>query len=609
MGQSEFSEKGMSLSSQNDTRLKKNFKAYKYYELSLKDIKALIRNKKFDKSKPIQFTLQLDNDKIAFNLFENDIFADSYCEIENGIKKTKDKIEINTYAGFIGDDSQNALRLFISENRISGFFTYNNNQYVIRNLSDYGIYEKNNPNKVEVIISKMEDEISNLTGMTCGNSNSIKGGRITAGSCPTYPATCNQFPTCKFVNIIVASDYEFYQRFGGPNGSNSNQTVATAQAVIIDFVNRIEFIMLRDLGLRLKLVIPPIISPNSNDGFPDNVTINGTTVPLINVQSALNLYGSTNVITNAATSAGVTLNSGVIRYYLSGKGFYSSSDNYGQSDQCSLCGYGGQTPQAINSIFRNSTNTAVSYSDAYLTMAHEIGHVLGANHDNNTKPSTIMDDVLGKAPNFSTPSKTEVNCYLSSQGSCISSNSVTSGFSNFMTLKLNGVNTSTPMFINKNTKTLAIADNPPYVLQSSNFTKNDSRVITYSTSLTQTQFSINTAPSFTMSVSAADKCNTYLSNVLFIYSAGGLRLAAEVYPNPSDGSFTLDDVSEDTSSEVNDITKIQVISEQGEFLKEIVYEKEKQKTIKVNELKQGIYYLKVIRVDGQIETKRIKIEH
>jgi hypothetical protein len=455
----------------------------------------------------------------------------------------------------------------------------------------YGIYEKNNPNKVEVIISKMEDEISNLSGMTCGNSNSIKGGRITAGSCPTYPATCNQFPTCKFVNVIVASDYEFYQRFGGPNGSSSNQTVATAQAVIIDFVNRIEFIMLRDLGLRLKLVIPPIISTNSNDGFPDYVP--NSTVPLTNVQSALNLYGSTNVIANAAASAGVTLNSGVIRYYLSGKGFYSSSDNYGQSDQCSLCGYGGQTPQAINSIFRNSTNTAVSYNDAYLTMAHEIGHVLGANHDNNTKPSTIMDDVLGKAPNFSTPSKTEVNCYLSSQGSCISSNSVTSGFSNFMTLKLNGVNTSTPMFINKNTKTLVIADNPPYILQSSNFTKNDSRVITYSTTLNQTQFSINTAPSFTMSVSASDKCNNYLSNVLFVYSAGGLRIAADVYP----------------LTEENDITKVHVLSEQGEFLKEIVYEKEKQKTINANELKQGIYYLKIIRVDGQIETKRIKIEH
>jgi hypothetical protein len=120
---------------------------------------------------------------------------------------------------------------------------------------------------------------------------------------------------------------------------------------------------------------------------------------------------------------------------------------------------------------------------------------------------------------------------------------------------------------------------------------------------------INTAPSFTISVSATDNCNTYLSNVLFVYSAGGLRLATDVYPNPSDGSFTLDNILEDSQSEENDITKVQVLSEQGEFLKEIIYEKERQKTIKVNELKQGIYYLKIIRADGQIETKRIKIEH
>jgi hypothetical protein len=297
-------------------------------------------------------------------------------------------------------------------------------------------------------------------------------------------------------------------------------------------------------------VIPPIISPNPNDGFPDYVP--NSTLPLSNVQLALYYYGRTNVIPDATTNAGVTLNSSIIRHYLSGKGFYASSDNYGQADQCTLCGYGGRIPQSISSIFKNSTNSAISYSDAYLTMAHEIGHVLGANHDYSTSTKSIMWDEPDKNPYYSTASKTQINCYLDSQGSCILSNSVSSGFSNFMTLKLNGVNTSTPMFINKNIKTLAIADNPPYVWSSSSFTKNDSRVITYSTSLRQTQFSINTAPNFTMSVSATDQCNiNYLSNVYFVYSASGLRVGTTVYPNPSDGGFILDNILECILSKEN----------------------------------------------------------
>lgn len=615
--QDEFIETSFKLNKENDTEMKKHMKAYKTFELNIKDLKKILRKKK-GLDTPTEFTLIVDSEKTKFTVFENDIFDENYVEIENGVRKTKDKIEINTYAGFVDYDSKNALRLFISDDRISGFFNFNNTNYLIRNLSDYGISEKKNSNKIAVVIAKEADEISNLSGMTCGNGMSNKGAKMAAAACPTYSSPCTVFPTCKFVKLIVASDYEFYQRFA--NLGNINTFVPssiTAQNVILDFVNRIDFIMFRDFNLRIRLAMPPIVKTTVNDGFPET---NSGGVTLVGPEAVLQAYSQSNVISSAASSYGLTLSSGIINHYLTGKGLTTTSinDAYGQSDECSLCGYAGKTPNSLNTIVRKSNNTVISYSDAYLTMAHEITHTIGADHDcssivpgntpGTTSSKSIMCDDIGKVPHFSNLSKSQVNCYLQNQGSCLLNNQYANGFSNFMTLKLNGVNTSTPMLIKNNIKTLAIAPNPPYTLLSSSFTKNNASVITYSTSLTQTQFQINTAPNFTMSVSAQDQCNSYLSNVFFVYSAAGLRVSSNVYPNPSDGNFTVENVSAETLNLEQDISKIHVINEKGEILKEIIYKNEAQKSIFLRDFNSGIYYLKIFRTNGEQETKRIKIE-
>jgi hypothetical protein len=131
----------------------------------------------------------------------------------------------------------------------------------------------------------------------------------------------------------------------------------------------------------------------------------------------------------------------------------------------------------------------------------------------------------GKKDNFADFSKDQINCYLAGKTAFLNTRNVTynNGYSNFMTLQLNGVNTSTPMYINSGQKVLTIKDAYPFVLLPlTTFSANDSRPYFFYKTNNAAKFQINSTPSFTMSVSAKDQCNTYYSNVFFVYSPSGI---------------------------------------------------------------------------------------
>ncbi len=607
--QSEFKGQSFATSKKNDDQLKKNFTAYTTYELNIAEIKAHIRQNrsgKVNKSKPVEFYIWLDNEKLKFSVFENNIFDDNYFYLENGQKKYENKKDLNTFAGFVGDDSKNVLRIFISDKRLSGNFTYKDVDYVIGHLADYGIIEKGNPNKSEIIIAKAADEKSFLSGMKCGTLTKTTkvNGRV---------AACDSF-TCKYFKLAISTDWEFVSLITQLKNAPINITsVTNPRDVLIDMVNRLDLIYFRDLGLRIKLIATDTPT-SSNDPYISISTEGNTIMQEFQQKSPINI-GNTQYD---------------IHHFITGRrmGVYSNPPQwqYGQSTQRAFgTSDGSATSISASSKYpdyydvgdpRRNEIVPLSYTDCYLIMGHEMGHVMGASHPTNCSPKTVMCEGEGKNANFATVSKDEINCYLAGKISFLNTRNVTNnnGYSNFMTLQLNGVNTTTPMYINGGQKVLTIKDAYPFVLLPvTTFTANDSRPYFFYKTNTAAKFQINSAPNFTMSVSAADQCNTYYSNVFFVYSPSGLRLATNAYPNPTEGGdLIVEDVvvEGDANNEDVSIESIEIYSKEGELLKNISVMPHLRKVmIDTKQIKAGHYLVKVKRTDGTTETKQINIIH
>jgi hypothetical protein len=246
-------------------------------------------------------------------------------------------------------------------------------------------------------------------------------------------------------------------------------------------------------------------------------------------------------------------------------------------------------------------------------MAHEIGHILGADHDNSTEPPSIMANVESKSNYFSGISEGQIrNFFCTNNRSCLNNNVVNQSFTNRLTLKLNGndINT-TPVLINKNTKVVTIPpDNNPYVQLLPNTTtfsySNPSVNVFYNTN-TSTNFALGAANSFMLAVSARDQCNYYYWGIPFVYSPSGARVGETIYPVPTDQSIT---VLPDDPEAVAEIDKIRVFDERGNMQLEVVPTPTEGKfELDTSPLKRGIYYMHVFYKSGEVSKKRFAISH
>ena len=601
MGQSEFSENILSLSHDNDKEVKKSIKAYKAFEFDVKELKKLLRQKKGIES-PSEFIINLNGEKTKFTVFENDILDDNFVEYQDG-KIVKKKGEISTYAGYVNDHPKNILRLYVTDNRFSGFYETEQGIFNIGHLADCGVLEKSkNINKAQIYIAKTDDIYSNLGKGICGIESTVKNARNAARTSACSPTSPNQM-NCKFIRLAIETDDEFKANFTKPQVNSGIPVSATVTDAVMDMVNRANAPFLNSLGISLKLIT---IGSYPNGSDPYTATGGGVFGEFINSNFVLN---NTADVAHLLTGRQLGGNASTGIFYgqaTSGGGSLCSpfSDPRKPVSISTIACSGGNCTQIVNS----QHPTFVKYLDAYLTMAHEIGHVLGANHDDSGNP-TIMRSGEGKTAIFTTTNKTELLNYYCNK-SCVNSNTITSAYTNRLSLRLNGnpIN-STPVFINRNTKVVAIpADNNSYTpLVTSNFSYSNPSVTVFYKTLNTTSFALVSVNSFTLNVSAYDGCLNYYWGVPFVYSAAGARVA-NAYPNPSNSELTIES-SDETPFDENEVEQVKIFQESNQ--EEVANFKFLDSKIQINteNLKAGLKYLKIYLKNGEVITKRILVSH
>ena len=605
--------------------LSSKFKQYETFKLNPADIRNAIRKNKPQKDKPYQFSLTIGGEKHNFFLFENDILADEFVFFQDGKAVEKKPAEVNTYSGYVDNLSTNALRFYVSDTRFSGIYKTDKGLFQFGLISDHGVAEKGNESKKRIVVSSVDDEISALENMTCGNvftkpfsPSKGKGGRIGSFSL-----------NCKYIKLAIATDYEYSLSQSAMDGQAG---ISGLKEKIYDMVNKMEFVLYNNnQGVQNSLGISPTVPPiglrlqltalatytNSNDPFNyegTTNTSNGTTTLTIDGAGALGEF--TNNVNNSTIFPGVAKN---IAHFLTGKALGATNGGmegqgtfpqYGQANTSTVC----SSPSLATSVstikklrLNNLNNDGIGYSDVWATMLHEMTHTMGATDLTCVNNGTIMCPKRDKILYFNQQSTNEVTTYLGANSSCINDNIARPAYTNNFSLQLNGNNISNgPIMVNGATKTIDIPNDPTIPVTTSTFSATNSAVTVTKINNNRATFNINTAQSFTLNVFAQNTCGYSQWGVIFVYLASGARVGFDVFPNPANEMMNIEPNKSgvEASEKAIGLAKVLVYSENGTLIKEEV---PRNNNLITSDLNNGVYYLHIVDVEGNVSKKRIII--
>lgn len=205
---------------------------------------------------------------------------------------------------------------------------------------------------------------SAATNRACGN---LPRGYAAPGSSPgvTLPLIAHsaQRPptlagvTYREVKVAAIVDFQYYTAAGGNSTAVSNQIAA--------LMNSVSAIFERDLGVTITLSTIYIYSAAG-----DPYTTSDAEQLLLQIETNVGTYGSADIY-----------------HLLTGRNIYGV---IGGTPNYSVVGLAYLAQVCTTSGFPYSVTEKFNPSLDYVTIAHELGHNFGANHDSQTSPTTIM---------------------------------------------------------------------------------------------------------------------------------------------------------------------------------------------------------------------------
>ncbi len=370
-----------------DKDLDKSFHKYNLVEL---DNKVVLEKAKSEQ--PIEF--QAYGREFQFVLTPNDLRAGNYKAIESNDsgEREMERAEVITYKGKLSNDLDSEVRFTITEENIEGLmYTGGGEKFFVTKARKYS----KNARKDDIIVYGEGDLIKtvDLSDDSPNQPDDIEG-KVDLGLDAVKPyifkgtamAAAEATVELRVLEVATDADYQWVTQSGGGSAANNE---------ILGIMNLVDGIYKRDLNLTVKVTFQNVWTT------PDPYT--GTTMDAV-LNSFQNYWNA---------------NFSYAQYPRDAAHLYTGKlSNGGISSADFVCRY----PAWAYSL------TARSGGNNYLITAHEIGHSLGAKHVDNSGSCTnsIMNPVISYlATSFCDVSKTQIQNYVSTYGSCLTTSGTT----------------------------------------------------------------------------------------------------------------------------------------------------------------------------------------
>jgi Metallo-peptidase family M12/Reprolysin family propeptide/FG-GAP-like repeat len=344
----------------------------------------------------IPFKIQINDKTFQFILKPNDIrSADYKAEFtDNDGRHSLPRSEVFTYQGTIIGESNSLIALTVDGTTTEGYIATESEGFFIESAKNYSSRAGDDDKVIYQVKDKIKRE-DNIHGLDESVTEEIKS----VGSSFDFNTASSPQIGCRVLMVATEADKEFVQEEIIGNGDP-----AKANAHILSVMNQVDAVYQRDLNLRVVVTFQHAWVPGTTDpyaGFTDSVLI-----------SAFRLYWNANF-----PASNTTYRRDVAHLFTRKLNPYAGV----AFDVGTVC-----NPE------RSYSFTSSLRFDKWTTVAHELGHNLGAHHTNEITPvppncsRTIMEGLgSGATTGFCPYSINEITTFVNTKGSCLDFDSTT----------------------------------------------------------------------------------------------------------------------------------------------------------------------------------------